>query len=137
MDTTTVAHGVILEAEYEDGFVLNEHDLNDISPYDDDRNVFHAIINERAVPEHGRMVRWSCDATEFAGLRYDIDWTINWHLTNPRPIYFRDMERVADQATGDWIAPAHATRHVFGFQYNDAEGRNAEVVEEITPTASP
>lgn len=120
-----MAYGALVEAEYEDGFVLTE-DEADVSPYDEGRNVFHAILNARAEADHGRMVRWSLITPEKT---YAVDWKELWAFDNPRPIYFRKMER--DSSGGAWSGPARAISHHFGFQYNAPDGSNVQEVQEI------
>lgn len=122
-----MAHGVILEAEYEDGFVLTE-DEADQSPYDEGKNVFNAILHGRPEAEHGRMVRWSAVTPKKT---YSVDWRDLWATENPRPIYFRDMERDFDPSIGDWTGPPRAKRHCFGYQYNAADGSNVQEVQEL------
>ena len=61
-----------LEAEYEDGFVLNETALDDVNPFTGEGNTFTAILKRLAEPEHGPMVRFS---VFWQNHRYDIDWT--------------------------------------------------------------
>jgi len=72
-----------VQAEYQDGFILDETELNDINPYGEG-NVFRAILNKSPETEHGEMIRFS---VFWKDNRYDVDWT-----TVPgdaRPIRFR------------------------------------------------
>jgi len=125
-----MAYGYYLQAEYESGFVLTEDEL-DHSPYDVGRNVFHAILNNR--PEdfgHGQMVRFSLLPFEHNAKRYDIDWTQLKNVKNPRPIYYRQMSMTRNLSTGEDTGPLCESHH-FGYQYNDADGRNVQVVEDV------
>lgn len=117
-----MAHGVTLEAQYADDFTLTE-DAADVSPYDEGRNVFHAIVNFRPVSDHGPMVRWT--AFTWAN-RYDVDW--RGLPPDARPVYFRDMER--DSCGGEWVGPARVLRHVFGYEYEE-NGQTVREVQEI------
>lgn len=118
--------GVLLQAEYADGFVLTE-DKDDASPYDEGRNIFHAILNGRPCDEHGVMVRWSVIAS---GQTYSVDWAELSLLDNPRPIYYREMERTWNEATGEDRGPV-CTGHFFGYQYNALDGSNVQELTEI------
>ena len=117
-----MAYGYQLQAEYEDGWVLTEDGL-DQSPYDPNRNVFHAILNSAPVLDHGSLVRFSAIGNS---KRYDIDWRDL--PSNARPIYFRDMVLERDVASGD--TRTYATRHVFGYQFNTPDGRNHKEIKE-------
>ena len=117
-----MAHGVYLEAEYADGFIHREDD-RDQSLYGNG-NVFHDIINRLPEADHGKMVRFSADTGNEV---HSIDWTTL--PDNARPIYFRRMERETDVATGDSVT--RALSHSFGYQFNDADGRNQQEVTEI------
>lgn len=130
-----MAHGYLLEAEYESGYVLTETE-NDHSPYDAGRNVFHAILNARAEDTHGRLVRFSLIPESGTGKRLDVDWRMLHDADNPRPIYYRKMHKT-DQLTDDGglltEGPAVCDGHFFGFQFNDPEtGENVQHIEEVT-----
>lgn len=112
-----------LEAEYESGFVLIE-DERDHSPYDAGRNIFHAILNQRPEQAHGKLVRLSLVGTDHT---YSIDWT--QVPASGRPIRVKHME--AD-LTLDGPSETRLTKIVFGYQYNDTDGKNVQVVEEIS-----
>lgn len=122
-----MSFGVLVQAEFEDGFVLTE-DQSDQSLYEEGRNTFFDILHGLPEAEHGRMVRFSAIT---AKRTYSVDWRELWDVANPRPIYYREMERDADGATGEWLGPPRALRHFFGSQYNDAFGRNVQKVQEI------
>ena len=123
-------YGYVLEAEYESGFVLTEN-AADVSPYDRGGNFFSAITKASATDAgHGQMVRFSLIPVG-DGTRYDIDWTELSHLDNLRPIYFRRMEQTLRSDGVDLGGPV-CKAHGFGYQYNDADGNNVQVIEEIT-----
>lgn len=121
-----MSHGAILEAEFEDGYVLTEDDA-DQSPYDEDRNVFHCILHARAEADHGRMVRWTMYLN---GQEHTVNWKELWAFDNPRPIYFRKMSREFNPESG-WTGPATCHEHNFGYQYNADDGSNVQEVEQI------
>lgn len=133
-----MSFGVSLSAEYEDGFRLVE-DESDQSPYDEGRNIFHAIVNGRAVPEHGRMVRFSATtATE----RRDIDWRPLWDVKDAQPIYSREMHRDWElDNTDDHVLTDSGPicdSHTFGFQYIDETGEPVREVQVFTcPVLTP
>ncbi|NTW61840.1 hypothetical protein HGB25_00270 [Candidatus Saccharibacteria bacterium] len=113
-----------VEAEYEDGYILNETEHGDISPYDETKNILNDILEQRPQAEHGKLVRFSCF---YKGFRYDVDWT---NLPdNARPIRFRDGQRHRDMETGgewsEWVG-LH-----FGYQYNDKNGKNIQEVMDL------
>ncbi len=121
-----MAYGVLVEAEYEDGFVLTE-DEADQSPYEEGRNIFHAILSGAPEKEHGKMVRWSAITTK---LTYSIDWSHLSHTISPRPIYYRKMERDFEQGAG-WVGPPRAVGHFFGYQYNRPDGSNVQHIDKL------
>lgn len=125
-----MAYGYILEAEYESGFVLTENE-QDRSPYIATDNFFSAIRRESATAAgHGPMTRFSLVA-EDGSKRYDIDWTGLSDLDHVRPVYFRRMSRsVCLDGTND--SGALCAAHGFGYQYNDADGNNVQVIEEVS-----
>ena len=59
------------QAEYEDGFVLDETEHDDVAQYGDG-NIFRDILKKRPNVDHGRMVRFS---VFWKNHRYDVDWT--------------------------------------------------------------
>ena len=124
-----MSYGYLLEAEYESGLILTETE-QDRSPYEATENFFAAIRHGSATEAgHGAMVRFSLIPVE-GGERFDVDWTQLAGLTNPRPIYFRRMASTINvDGTGD--PSAYCNFHGFGYQYNDENGENIEVIQEI------
>ena len=118
-----MAHGYHLEAQYTDGFVLNEDEHGDVSPFTGIHNIFNDILEHRAEASHGQLVRFSLIGGE---KRFDIDWTTL--PDNARPIYFRDMQSSMNVATGERITKS--LKHTFGYQYNDPDGANHKHIEE-------
>ena len=113
-----------VEAEYSDGFVLSETKQHDTSLYADGRKTFYDILEKRPEPEHGHLVRFSC---YYRDARYDIDWT---ELpANARPIRFRDGQATLNTSTGEQTFDWTGCR--FGYQYNDEQGRNKQVIQEL------
>lgn len=113
-----------VEAEYSDGYIHSETDLNDQSPYEKTANVFNDILEKRPEAEHGRMVRFS---VFYKNARYDVDWTTL--PDNARPIRFRHMERAS--VGGVWVSDPVAVRIEFGYQYNDESGANQQEIMEL------
>ena len=124
-----MSYGYLHEAEYESGLILTETE-QDRSPYEATENFFAAIRHGSATEAgHGAMVRFSLIPVE-GGERFDVDWTQLADLTNPRPIYFRRMASTINaDGTGD--PSAYCNFHGFGYQYNDENGENIEVIQEI------
>lgn len=111
-----------VEAEYEDGYIHSETELDDMSPYEEGRNVFYDILEKRPEPEHGRMVRFS---VYYQNNRYDVDWT---ELPdNARPIRFRHGFSTMNVATGEIVASGFSGVD-FGYQWNDESGKNHQEV---------
>jgi len=110
-------------AEYQDGFILDETELNDISPYNEGHNVFRAILDKSAEEEHGRMVKFT---VFYNDNRYDFDWTLL--PDNARPIRFRHG---AHYLGGDGEEYSEWTGMQIGFQYNDENGKNFQEVENL------
>jgi len=111
-----------VQAEYEDGFILDETELNDISPYNEGHNVLRAIIDKCPEEEHGRMVRFS---GFWKNERHDVDWTSL--PDNARPIRFRHGF-ITQSATGEELARGWSGMD-FGYQYTD--GENVQDVREL------
>jgi len=111
-----------IQAEYADGFILDETELNDISPYNENENVFRAILNKDAEAEHGKMVRFS---VFWKNNRYDIDWSDL--PENARPIRFRTKYATFSE---DGTQTFGTTSIVFGYQYNDESGKNIQETRE-------
>lgn len=110
-----------VQAEYLDGFVLDETEHDDQSPYGEG-NVFFAILNRLPEEEHGPMVRFSCF---WEDQRYDIWWS---ELPdNARPIRFRHGYSTIC-AWGDAPIESGFSGVDFGYQYNDEDGRNVQEV---------
>jgi hypothetical protein len=108
-----------LKATYQDGFVLEE-DERDQSPYDEGRNIFHAIANSRPCIEHGRLV-------EFALITPDGSHVVDWTDVpeGARPVRERHMQM---QQVGEVLGAPTVMQIVFGYEYD----RDGEVVREIT-----
>lgn len=113
------------EAEYEDGYVHSETERDDISAFEDGRNVFYDILERHLEAEHGRMVRFS---VFYQNLRYDIDWRDM--PDNARPIRFRHGFSTYDQSTGEVIASGFSGMS-FGYQYNDETGKNHKEIFDL------
>jgi hypothetical protein len=107
-----------LKATYEDGFVLFE-DEADQSPYDDGRNIFHAIAHERPCPEHGRLV-------EFALITPDRSHVVDWTKVpeGARPVRERHMEM---QQVGGVLGTPTVMQIIFGYEYD----QDGETVREV------
>lgn len=131
--TTHVPMDTSCEAEYEDGFVLNETEHNDESIYTPievvggvrtGANIFSDIVNGRPEAEHGKMVRFS---VFYKGQRNDMLWS---ELpANARPIRFRDASMSLDDKGNQIYHGFHAVR--WGFQYTDENGKNQQYIEEL------
>jgi hypothetical protein len=109
-------------ATYQDGFVLDETDLNDANPYGAG-NTFRAILEKSAEAEHGRLVLFS---VFYMNNRYDVDWKTL--PDNARPIRFRDGF-VTLHPNGDETRGWSGCR--FGYQYNDETGKNIQEVHDL------
>lgn len=112
-----------IEAEFADGFILNETQLNDISPYDSNHNILRTILNKWAEPEHGKMVRFSCF---YKNLRHDVNWKLL--PDNARPIRYKHWEQ---DSVGAVITETRLMKLEFGYQYNDETGENIEFIKEL------
>jgi hypothetical protein len=112
-----------VEAQYSDGYILSETELDDVSPYNSNHNVLRAIIDREPEAEHGALVRFSCF---YNNQRFDVDWSSL--PDNARPIRFRDgfitLDNLGNEQSG-W----NGCR--FGYQYNDTDGRNIQEVREL------
>jgi hypothetical protein len=109
-----------LQATYEDGYVLTE-DETDHSPFDSNKNIFHAILNSRPCGIHGKMTRLVlvCDVNTFV-----IDWTLL--PDNARPIRFKNMSR---RFLGTMpIEEPQVNSTDFGFQYTSEDGNYQSVI---------
>jgi len=112
-----------LRATYEDGFVLIE-DEHDESPYDEGRNVFHAIANARPCAEHGRLLEFALTAP---GRSHVIDWT--QVPAGARPIRERHMEM---EQVGGVLSDPVVVQITFGYEY-DVDGTTVREVIEVLP----
>jgi len=113
-----------IQAEYEDGFILDETEHDDISPYDSNHNILRAILNKDPEAEHGKMVRFS---VFYQNQRHDIDW--RGLPDNARPIRFRNFS--GDFAEGGVITNKRLNWLNFGYQYTDENGKNVQEVREL------
>lgn len=110
-----------IEAEYQDGYIHSELELNDISAWEPEkRNTFYDIINKLPEPEHGPMVRFSL---VHAGNHYDIDWTKV--PAGARPIAIKNKER--DFNIHGWLEDARIVGADFGYQWTDEQGNHKKV----------
>lgn len=124
-----MAHGYLLSATYADGFVLSEDEL-DQSPWDEGRNIYFAIVNERAVEEHGPMIEFALNPDPRDGRdRFQIDWTVFKPEANARAIYWRTMN-VSFMPDGSTSTP-WCDAHFFGVQWLDEDGKNQKTIIEI------
>jgi hypothetical protein len=112
-----------VEAQYADGFVLSEHEHNDISPYNDTHNILRAILNKDPEQQHGKMVRFS---VFYQNKRLDIDWTDL--PDNARPIRFRNYS--ADFAESGKMANKQLNWLRFGYQAT-VSGKNIKEIIEL------
>lgn len=128
-----IPHDTSVEAEYEDGFILNETEQNDQSAYIEmvivdgvptGPNTLNDILKKRPEVEHGRMIRFS---VFYKNQRHDVDWTTL--PDNARPIRFRDRSSWIDGQGRTGVTDWQACR--FGYQYNDEDGRNQQEVMEL------
>lgn len=116
---------VYIEAEYADGYVLTEGE-NDVSPFDPGRNIFHAIVNRTAEPEHGKTVRFTLFVADH---RVDIDCT---KLPDDTTfIREKHMERDADINTGQWLEDPRIVGIDFGYSFINDEGIETKELVEV------
>lgn len=112
------------QAEYSDGYILDETENDDISPYDPIHNILRAILNKEPEAEHGKLVRFS---VFYKDQRFDVDW--RGLPDNARPVRFRDGSRslMSDGTTqfNGWAGCR------FGYQYTNEQGRNVQEVQEL------
>lgn len=113
-----------IQVEYSDGFILDETELDDISPYNKGQNVLRAVLDKQPEAEHGAMVRFS---VFYKDQRHDINWATL--PANARPIRFRDGQKTMNTGTGEVSFCWTGCR--FGYQFNDATGRNVQEVVEL------
>ena len=122
------------QAEYADGFILDETEHGDISAYVDcppdengvptGPNILSDIVNRRPEPEHGPIVRFS---VFYKDQRFDV--FMDQLPANARPIRARDasMSQLPDGSTR--FNGYHGLR--IGYQYTDEDGKNHKEVREI------
>ena len=109
-----------IRATYTDGFVLDETELNDCSPYNDKHNILGAILAKDAEQEHGPLKEFS---VFYKDNQYTIDWTDL--PDNARPIRFRHgyMHNHADGSVeSGWSGMQ------YGYQYTNEQGENVQEV---------
>lgn len=116
-----------LEAEYESGYV-HSNQYQDVSPYaktvkvdgvPTGPNIFNDIKEKRPEEAHGPMVRFSLVGPE-------TTYNINWREVpeSGRPVFVQKFEQ--DFINGIAVGPKRTTRTTFGYQYNDADGKNVK-----------
>lgn len=111
------------QAEYEDGFVLDETEHGDVAQFGD-ANIFRDILERRPEAEHGRMVRFS---VFWRDAMHSIDWT---RLPDSaRPIRFR--HGFARMSVDGELQERGWSGVDFGAQWNDEDGRNQQTVHEL------
>jgi hypothetical protein len=111
-----------VQAEYSDGFVLDETEHRDVSPYNPKYNIFRAILNKEPEKEHGNMMRFS---VFWKDQRYDVDW--HDLPDNARPIRFRHgyhRWNAAGSEDSGWLGVD------FGYQYL-ANGKSVKEIKEL------
>lgn len=108
------------QAEYADGYIHDETDLGDVSPYVDGKNIFSDILEKRPEAEHGQMVRFS---VFYLNNRHDIDWRKT--PDGSRPIRFR--HGFITQTQGGYSEQGWSGMQ-FGYQYNNKDGKNVQEV---------
>jgi len=113
-----------IQAEYEDGFVLDETSLDDVNPYGDG-NTFTAVLNKLPEEAHGKLMRFSCF---WKDQRYDIDWTSL--PENARPIRFRHGFSTINYMNQEVVAQGWSGVD-FGVQWNEEDGSNQQEVMEL------
>lgn len=111
-----------VEAEYADGYIHSETELDDVSAYKADANVFYDILNRLPEADHGRMVRFSCF---WQDRRYDVD--LRKLPDNTRPIRFRHGYSTMNAMSGEAIESGFSGVD-FGYQFNDDTGKNHQQV---------
>lgn len=121
------------QAEYEDGFILDETAHGDVSAYvacplvdgiPTGPNIFSDILNKRPEKQHGKMVRFS---VFYKDRQYNVDW--HGLPENARPIRARDRKRSINFDSGEQKTWWSGMR--FGYQYNDEYGNNVKELREL------
>ena len=121
------------QAEFEDGYILDETKTNDVSPNDPHHNIFRDILEKWSEPAHGKMVRFT---VFYKDNKYDIDW--RGVPDNARPIRYRLRSNSINevmQANGKCVQAGEPVEHLdgvgFGYQYTDENGENVKEVKEV------
>lgn len=111
-----------IQAIYADGFILSEAELNDTNPYGEG-NTFTAVYNKLPEEEHGKLMVLT---VFWKGVQTDLVWP---ELPEgARPIRFRHGYLIQ---TGPRAGESGWSGVDFGYQWNDKDGKNHEVVEEL------
>lgn len=111
------------QAVYADGYIHDETTLEDVSPFQENKNVFYDILEKRPEAEHGAMVEFS---VFYNNQKHTVDWT--QLPDNARPIRFRDGASTLDSAGNVGFM---WTGCRMGFQFNDESGKNIQDVREL------
>lgn len=111
-----------VQAEYDDGFILDETTNQDVSLYNPGHNTFYDILNGLPEANHGKLARFS---VFWKDKRYDIDW--RELPENARPIRFRHGFM---HTFGDGSVERGFSGVDFGYQYT-FNGENKQSVEEL------
>ena len=111
-----------VEAIYEDGFVLDETEQNDIGIYTEG-NTLTDILSKIPEQTHGKMTAFSM---YYKDNKYTVDWTTL--PSNARPVRWKRME--ADQIGGN-ITEVRLVKVGFGYQFNNEKGENVQEVQEL------
>lgn len=121
------------QAEYADGFILDETEHKDVSQFSKIEmvdgvptgdNILKDIIYKRPEAEHGPMVRFT---VFYKDRRWDIDWRDL--PDNARPIRVKHIDRVS--RGGVWIGDPLVVKLRFGYQFTDANGKNQQIIQEV------
>jgi hypothetical protein len=111
------------QAQYADGYIHDETQHGDVSPYTGKHNILNDILEKRPEADHGRMVRFS---VFYKDQRHDIDWT--QLPDNARPIRFRHgyITLAADGSEEQGWSGMQV-----GYQYSDNDGKNVQKVIDL------
>lgn len=112
-----------IRATYEDGTILDETELNDVSPYDEKHNMLRAVLNREPELLHGKLKTFS---VFWKNTRYNIDFTKL--PDNAEPIRLRDGNRSLDTNGVEkfWWSAVR-----FGYRYTDENGKVIEEIREV------
>lgn len=113
-----------VQAEYEDGYILDETEAGDVNPFSGEGNTFTAILNKLPEADHGPMIRFS---VFWKNQRYDIAW--DQVPDSARPIRFRHGYSTMNVASG--VVESGFSGVDFGVQWNDESGKNQQEVMEL------